>query len=192
MVSDTMLVHRGGWGYFGAERGELVIVRCPQIQVHPLQGLVDTIRAGLRCGGEGVGSVRGPVLPIVGGVCPSRAANFSSLLLAFFSRWSNRTDGCSGVNGRGFTEGCNGSLFSFVCFMCLFVIRAEVFPLIPRVGFCVDLGFVDRILAIVWLGDVWWVDLAFVSPVVGVFLRVWDRGSLRLSPRWLITYVLSR
>ncbi|GMN68919.1 hypothetical protein TIFTF001_037969 [Ficus carica] len=35
-------------------------------------------------------------------------------------------------------------------------------------------------------------DLAFVSPVVRVFLCVWDRGLLRISPSGLITYVLSR
>ncbi|GMN74604.1 hypothetical protein TIFTF001_053182 [Ficus carica] len=35
-------------------------------------------------------------------------------------------------------------------------------------------------------------DLAFPSPVLGVFLRAWDRGFLRLSPSGLITYVLSR
>ncbi|GMN38734.1 hypothetical protein TIFTF001_007966 [Ficus carica] len=71
-------------------------------------------------------------------------------------------------------------LFSFVCNLCLFVIRAKVSPLVLRVGFCVD-----RVLVVVW-----WADLAFASPVVGVFLRVWDRGLLRLSPSRLITCVL--
>ena len=83
------------------------------------------------------------------------------------------------------------SLFPFVCFMCLFVIRVEVFPLVPRVCFCVDLSFIDRVLVVVWLGVIWWTDLAFVSPVVGVFLRVWDRGSLQLSSSGVITCVLS-
>ena len=32
-------------------------------------------------------------------------------------------------------------LFSFVCFLYLFVIRVELCPLVPRLGFCVDLGF---------------------------------------------------
>ena len=41
-------------------------------------------------------------------------------------------------------------LFSFVCFLCLFVIRVEVSPLVRCVGFCVDLGFVDQVLAVVW------------------------------------------
>ena len=83
------------------------------------------------------------------------------------------------------------SLFSFVCLMCLFVIRAEVSPMVPRVGFCVDLGFVDRILVVVWLGVIWWVDIAFAPPVIGVFLRAWDRRSLQFSPNGLITCVLS-
>ena len=82
--------------------------------------------------------------------------------------------------------------FSFVCFLCLFVISAEVSPLVPHVGFCVDLDFVDRVLIVVWLGVVWWVDLAFALPIVGVFLRVWDRGSLWFSPSGRIIYVLSR
>ncbi|GMN39500.1 hypothetical protein TIFTF001_008726 [Ficus carica] len=94
-----------GRGYFEAEHGEFVVVRCPQIQVYPSQGLVNTIRVGLCGGGEGVGSVRGPALPIVGGVHPLRAADFSSLLLAFFPRWSYRTDGCFGVDGCGYAGG---------------------------------------------------------------------------------------
>ncbi|GMN37062.1 hypothetical protein TIFTF001_006513 [Ficus carica] len=77
-------------------------------------------------------------------------------------------------------------LFSFVCFLCLFVIKAEVSPLVPRVGFCVNLGFVDPVLVVVW-----WVDLAFASPVVGVFLRVWNRGLVRIFPSGLITCMLS-
>ncbi|GMN52456.1 hypothetical protein TIFTF001_021611 [Ficus carica] len=85
------------------------------------------MRAGLRDGGEGVGSMRGPALLVVGGVCPSSAVSLPSLLLTFFTRWSDRVDGCSGVDERGF------------------------------VG-----------------------DLAFASSVVGVFLRVWDKGSLWL------------
>ncbi|GMN57147.1 hypothetical protein TIFTF001_026257 [Ficus carica] len=102
-------------------------------------------------GGEGVGSVRGPALLVVGGVCPSCTAGFPSLLLAFFPRW------------------------------------AEDSPPVSRIGFCVN-----WVLAVVWLGVIWWADLAFTSPVVGVFLRVWDRGSLWLSPSELITCVLSR
>ena len=46
----------------------------------------------------------------------------------------------------------------------------EVSPLIPLISFCVDLVFVVRVLAIVYLGIVWWANLAFASPVVGVFL----------------------
>ena len=59
-------VHRGlrhyaravrgvGQGCFEAKCGKLVTIYCPQIEVHPSQGLVDTTRAGLRGGGEGVG-----------------------------------------------------------------------------------------------------------------------------------------
>ncbi|GMN34605.1 hypothetical protein TIFTF001_042099 [Ficus carica] len=32
----------------------------------------------------------------------------------------------------------------------------EVSLLVPCVGFCVDLGFVNRVLVVVWLGVVWW------------------------------------
>ncbi|GMN51000.1 hypothetical protein TIFTF001_020159 [Ficus carica] len=77
------------------------------------------MRARLRGGGEGVGSVRGPALPVVGGVCPSRAAGFSSLLLAFVPQWSYRADGCSSIDGCGFAG-----------------------------GFCVDLGFVNQGIAL--------------------------------------------
>ncbi|GMN64536.1 hypothetical protein TIFTF001_033609 [Ficus carica] len=151
------------WGCFEAEHGELVAVRHPQIQACLSLGLVDTTRVGLSSDGEGVGSVRGLALPVVVGVCPSRAVSFSSLLLAFFQQWSDRANGCSDVDGCGFAG-----------------------------VFCVDLDFVDRVLVVVWLGVVWWADLACVSPIVGVFLRVWDRGSLRLSPSGRIIYVLSR
>ena len=130
-------------GCFGAKHGELVAVRDPQIRACPSQGLVDTMRVGLRDSGEGVGSVCGPALPGMGGVCPSRTTSFYSLLLAFFPQWSDRADGCSGIDGCGFTEGCSGSPFFFCLFMCLFVIRAEVSLKVPRVGFCVDLGFAD-------------------------------------------------
>ena len=106
---------------------------------------MDTTRAGLQGSGKGVGLVHGLALPVVGGVIPSCVADFSSLLLAFFLRLSDRTDGCFSVDGHGFVGGCNGSPF----FFCLFVISAEVSPLVPRVGFCVDLVFVDWILAIV-------------------------------------------
>ncbi|GMN54266.1 hypothetical protein TIFTF001_023397 [Ficus carica] len=117
-----------------------------------------TTRVGLRGGGEGVGSVRRPVLPIVGGMCPSLAAYFSFLLMAFFPRWSDHADGCSGIDGCGFAR-----------------------------GFCID-----RVLVVVWMGVVWWAELEFASPVVGVFLRVWDRGLFRLSLSGLIICVLSR
>ncbi|GMN45056.1 hypothetical protein TIFTF001_014240 [Ficus carica] len=136
----TLAVRGVGRDCFGVERGELVTVRHRQIWVRPSRRLVDTTRVGLWGGGEGVGLMRGPALPVVGGMCPSRAVGFSSFLLAFFPRWSDRTDGCSGVDGRGFAG------------------------------------------VVVWLGDVWWADLAFTSPVVGVFIRDWDRGLLRLSP----------
>ena len=69
-----------------------------------------------------------------------------------FPRWSDRTDSCSSVDGHGFAKGYSGYAFFFCLFLCLFVIRVEVFPLVLRVGFCVDLAFVDRVLAIVWLG----------------------------------------
>ncbi|GMN68989.1 hypothetical protein TIFTF001_038042 [Ficus carica] len=78
------------------------------------------------------------------------------------------------------------TLFSFVYFMYLFVIRVEVSPLVPRVGFCVD-----RVLAVVWLGVIWWANLAFASPIVGVILHVWDRGLFRLFSSGLIICVLS-
>ncbi|GMN19054.1 hypothetical protein TIFTF001_042812 [Ficus carica] len=89
---------------FGAEHGELVAVRHHQIRAHPPRWLVNTTKAGLQGGGKGVGLVHGPALLIVGGVFPSRAANFFSLLLAFFLRWSDCTDGCSSVDRRGFAE----------------------------------------------------------------------------------------
>ncbi|GMN53384.1 hypothetical protein TIFTF001_022519 [Ficus carica] len=78
-------------------------------------------------------------------------------------------------------------LFSFVWFMCLFVSRAEVSPLVSHVGFCVDMDFVDRVLVVVWLTVVWLADLAFALPVIGVFLHAWDRRSLQLSSSGLIT-----
>ncbi|GMN52883.1 hypothetical protein TIFTF001_022040 [Ficus carica] len=68
-----------GWGYFRAVCGELVAIHHPQIWAGQSHWLVDTTRAGLQGGGEGVGSVHGHALPVVGGVCPSRAASFSSL-----------------------------------------------------------------------------------------------------------------
>ncbi|GMN41110.1 hypothetical protein TIFTF001_010335 [Ficus carica] len=104
--------------------------------MRPSRGLLNTMRAGLWGSGEGVGSVHGPALLVMGGVCPSSAVDFPSLLLAFFLRWSDCANGCSNVDGRGFAG-----------------------------GFCVDLGFVDWVLVVVW-----WADLAFASPIVGVFL----------------------
>ena len=67
-----------GSGCFGAEYGELVTVRHPQIRTRPSRRPVDTTRAGLRGGGKGVGSMHGLALPVVGVMCPSRIAGFSS------------------------------------------------------------------------------------------------------------------
>ncbi|GMN61872.1 hypothetical protein TIFTF001_030954 [Ficus carica] len=78
------------------------------------------MRAGLRGGGEGVGVGAQACIAIVGGVCPSHAADFSSLLLAFFPRWSDCIDGCSGIDEHGFAGGCNGSSF-FFCMFSVFV-----------------------------------------------------------------------
>ncbi|GMN30876.1 hypothetical protein TIFTF001_003010 [Ficus carica] len=91
-------------------------------------------------GGEGVGSVRELALPVMGDECPSHATDFSSLLLAFFPRWSNSTMVSSVLTGVALL----------------------------------------KVLAIVWLGIVWWADFAFAPPVVGFFLRVWYRRLLQL------------
>ncbi|GMN60936.1 hypothetical protein TIFTF001_030038 [Ficus carica] len=71
-----------GWGCIRAEHGELVAVHRPQIRACPLPGLVDTTRAELRGSGEGVGSMRGLVLPVTGGVCLSRADGLIAPMVA--------------------------------------------------------------------------------------------------------------
>ena len=53
------------------------------------------------------------------------------------------------------------SLFSFICFLCLLIIKTKVSLLVPHVGFCIDLGFVDQVVVVVW-----WTDLAFSSDRV--------------------------
>ncbi|GMN56132.1 hypothetical protein TIFTF001_025255 [Ficus carica] len=108
---------------------------------------MDTTRAGLRSGGEGVGSMRGPVLPIVGGLRPSRTASFPPCCWLSF---------------------LNGPITPMVASALMGVALPKVFVLI-----WVLLIRFSHCLA----GCCLVADLAFMSSVVGVFLCVWDRGS---------------
>ena len=115
---------------------------------------MNTTRAGLRGGGEGVGSARGLH-------CPSWVACVPHLQLVFPPCcWPSFHDGLIALMvvpvlmGVALPEVAVGPFFSFVCFMCLYVIRAKVSYPVPRVIFYVNMSFVDRVLVVIWLGVV--------------------------------------
>lgn len=115
---------------------------------------MDTMRIGLQGSGERLGRC-------VGLHCSSWVACVPHTQLAFPPcYWPSFCDGpitlmvALALMGMASPEVTVVLLFSFVCFLCLFVIRAGVSLLVPHVGFCIDLGFVDQVLVVVWLSDV--------------------------------------
>ncbi|GMN41585.1 hypothetical protein TIFTF001_010805 [Ficus carica] len=176
-----------GRGYFGAECGELVIVRHLQIRTRPREGSWKPRELGCGAMVRGLGRCVGLRCPSWVACVPHVHPGFPPCCYPSFCDDPIAPMVSPVLICVALPEVAVVPLFSLICILCLFVIRAEVSPLVTRVGFCIDLVFVDRVLAVVWLGVVWWVDITFASPIVGVFLRVWDRRLLRLPPSGLIT-----
>lgn len=155
---------------------------------------IETLGTRLQEGGE-----KGGLARLVGVTCCRRHVPHLSLCFecfhycfgSFSQHRSYHTSHISGVEGFDLTDLIFGVFSSFCVVVSLFVIGVVVSPLDHRVVHSLVLEFGNRFKAIVWLGIVWWAELAFAPPFVGDLLRCWHRGSLRHPPSGLITYMTS-